>query len=214
MGVITEKQFRELADRHMNKTTVESTVEEESVVSYVNPDDGKTYYSFDDGKTFEPLTDAEFEARYPTPDIEWWTYDAYKAWLDQEKVQLQSMLGEKAWTNSDGAFVWTQEKIDETIALYEEILADIKNGVLYSKTVDGQEDVMMSCNPLDQAMGTSTDAKELYIKLDNGEVRTFGPYETDTALLREVKPFCEEQVKLGNMSQREADEILARYTAS
>mgnify|MGYP004597900253 CR=1 FL=1 len=63
-------------------------------------------------------------------------------------------------------------------------------------------------------MGTSTDAKELYIKLDNGEVRTFGPYETDTALLREVKPFCEEQVKLGNMSQREADEILARYTAS
>ena len=118
-------------------------------MSYVNPDDGKTYYSFDDGKTFEPLTDAEFEARYPTPDIEWWTYDAYKAWLDQEKVQLQSMLGEKAWTNSDGAFVWTQEKIDETIALYEEILADIKNGVLYSKTVDGQEDVMMSCNPLD-----------------------------------------------------------------
>ena len=42
---------------------------------------------------------------------------------------------------------WTQEKIDETIAMYEEMLQDIKNGVKYSKTVDGQEDVLIAMNP-------------------------------------------------------------------
>lgn len=117
--------------------------------------DGKTYYSFDGGKTFEPMTDAEFEARFPTPDVERWTYDEYKAWLDNEKVQLQSLLGEEAWTSSDGSFIWTQEKIDETIALYEGILEDMKNGVMYSKNVDGQDDVLLSYNPAD--ISTSAD---------------------------------------------------------
>ena len=110
-----------------------------------------------------------------------------------------------------GSFVWTQEKIDETIAMYEDILADIKNGVMYSKSVDGQDQLMMSYNPAD--IGTSTDTKELYVKLDNGEEHTFGPYETNAEMLVAVKPFCTEQVKLGNMKQSEADEILSRYAA-
>lgn len=70
---------------------------------------------------------------------------------------------------------------------------------------------MMSYNPAD--IGTSTDTKELYVKLDNGEERTFGPYETNAEMLAAVKPFCTEQVKLGNMKQSEADEILSRYAA-
>ena len=115
-------------------------------MSYVDPADGRTYYSFDGGKTFEPLTDAEFEARFPTPDAVWWTYDEYKAWLDNEKVELQSLLGQ-----TSGDYTWTQQKIDETIALYESILKDIQNGVLYSKTVDGSGEVMLSMNPADIA---------------------------------------------------------------
>lgn len=129
------------------------------MMSYVNPDDGKTYYSFDDGKTFTPLTDAELEALYPTQDIEWWTYDEYKAWLDNEKVQLQSMLGERGSVNGGEEFVWTQEKIDETIALYEETLQDIKNGMMYSKTVDGQDDVLVVYDPEDREMGTAAITK-------------------------------------------------------
>ena len=50
-----------------------------------------------------------------------------------------------------GDYTWTQQKIDETIALYESILKDIQNGVLYSKTVDGSDDVMLSMNPADIA---------------------------------------------------------------
>ncbi len=131
-------------DRLLNTVGVESESKDETFMSYVDPDDGKTYYSFDDGKTFEPLTDAEFEKLYPTQDIEWWTYDEYKAWLENEKVNLQSMIGEKGYTNTDGWFVWTQEKVDETIALYESILEDIKNGKMYAKSVDGDDSVMTS----------------------------------------------------------------------
>lgn len=145
VDVLTKEQFRELAERRMNAAS-DTTYEESTLMSYVDPADGRTYYSFDGGKTFEPLTDAEFEARFPTPDVVWWTYDEYKAWLDNEKVELQSLLGQ-----TSGDYTWTQQKIDETIALYESILQDIQNGVLYSKTVDGSDDVMLSMNPADIA---------------------------------------------------------------
>lgn len=145
VDVLTKEQFRELADRCMNAAS-DTTYEESTLMSYVDPADGRTYYSFDGGKTFEPLTDAEFEARFPTPDVVWWTYDEYKAWLDNEKVELQSLLDQ-----TGGDYTWTQQKIDETIALYESILKDIQNGVLYSKTVDGSDDVMLSMNPADIA---------------------------------------------------------------
>ena len=145
VDVLTKDQFRELADQRMNAAS-DTTYEESTLMSYVDPADGRTYYSFDGGKTFEPLTDAEFEARFPTPDVVWWTYDEYKAWLDNEKVELQSLLGQ-----TGGDYTWTQQKIDETIALYESILKDIQNGVLYSKTVDGSDDVMLSMNPADIA---------------------------------------------------------------
>lgn len=145
VDVLTKEQFRELADQRMNAAS-DTTHEESTLMSYVDPADGRTYYSFDGGKTFEPLTDAEFEARFPTPDAVWWTYDEYKAWLDNEKVELQSLLGQ-----TSGDYTWTQQKIDETIALYESILKDIQNGVLYSKTVDGSNEVMLSMNPADIA---------------------------------------------------------------
>ena len=145
VDVLTKEQFRELADQRMNAAS-DTTYEESTLMSYVDPADGRTYYSFDGGKTFEPLTDAEFEARFPTPDAVWWTYDEYKAWPDNEKVELQSLLGQ-----TSGDYTWTQQKIDETIALYESILKDIQNGVLYSKTVDGSNEVMLSMNPADIA---------------------------------------------------------------
>ena len=43
---------------------------------------------------------------------------------------------------------------------------------------------------------------------DEGKEVQFGPYETKEELFAAVKPYCEVQVKAGNMSQKEADEIL------
>lgn len=148
------KPFQESLDRLLNTIGFESDSKDETIMSYLDPDDGRTYYSFNDGKTFEPLTDAEFEQLFPTQDVEWWTYDEYKAWFENEKVNLQSMIGTECYTNTDGWFVWTQEKVDETITLYENILEDIKNGKMYSKSVDGDDSVMMmSFDPADIEQG-------------------------------------------------------------
>lgn len=39
------------------------------------------------------LTDSQGGVKkLTTPKVEWWTYDEYKAWLENEKVELQSML--------------------------------------------------------------------------------------------------------------------------
>ena len=199
-------------DRMLNAQNA-AVSSEPTLGSYVNPQDGKTYYSFDGGKTFEPLTDEEFEQRFPSPDVEWWTYDEYKAWLENEKVQLQDMIGETGWTGSQGEFVWTQEKVDETIKMYEGILEEIKNGVLYSKMVDGSENggFCMVINYEDIKMGTSSRKLSLSVKLLDGEEVTFGPYATEDELLAEVEPFCKEQVANARMTQAEADEIIQRY---
>ena len=49
----------------------------------------------------------------------------------------------------------TNTRHGSTIALYEGILEDMKNGVMYSKNVDGQDDVLLSYNPAD--ISTSAD---------------------------------------------------------
>lgn len=72
-------------------------------------------------------------------DVEWWTYDEYKAWLEQEKQNIAELVKEGAagWTQDRGDFIWTQEIADETIALYEQTLEDIKNGMYVSKSING-----------------------------------------------------------------------------
>ena len=168
---------REDLDRKLN---AETTVDEGTLMSYVDPKDGKTYYSFDGGKTFEPLTDEEFERRFPAPNVEWWTYEEYAAWLEQEKVNLQSMLGETGYTGGRGEFVWTQEIIDETIAMYEGILQEIKEGKMYSKTVDGDDTLIMSYDPADIEKNMETNTGDFFVRdvdgtmtpIDSSQVKT------------------------------------------
>lgn len=80
-------------------------------------------------------------------DVEWWTAEEYAKWLDEEKEVLQSMIGEKAYTGGDGWFVWTQEKVDETIALYEDNLQKIKDGMKLSKSSDDAVGITMAYSP-------------------------------------------------------------------
>lgn len=78
-------------------------------------------------------------------DIEWWTADEYAQWLENEKEELQDLVGKNAmaYTPSDGWFVWTQERVDEAIALYERELEFIRGGGKLSKpSKDGS--VLMS----------------------------------------------------------------------
>ncbi len=43
--------------------------------------------------------------------------------------------------------VWTQEKVDEAMSLYEQTLKDIKNGAKISKSVDDDESIGYVLNP-------------------------------------------------------------------
>ena len=146
-------------------------MDDSTLSSYTNPKDGKNYYSWDGGKTWEPLTDEELRQRSPLADVEWWTYDEYAAWLENEKVELQAMLGEKGWTGGRGEFTWTQEIIDETIAMYERILQEIKEGKLYSKSVDGDTDSLL----------ISGGAGDIFVREEDGTVTPIDPSQVQTA---------------------------------
>lgn len=115
----------------------------DSVISKQDAD-GNTLYSVDEGKTW--MSEDRYHAEYgdwgENWQVEWWTAEEYEAWLEQEKKDLQEMIGDRGYTGGDGWFVWDQKRVDEAIALYEEILENIKKGALYSKRVldkDGNE---------------------------------------------------------------------------
>ncbi len=112
-------------------------------------------------------------------DVEWWTYDEYKSWLEQEKQDIAELVkqGASGWTHDRGDFTWTQEVADETIALYEQNLEDIRNGARISRSVNGSDDTMIyesadGSNVLMEDVGGQSGTDEVYqfIIEDDGTV--------------------------------------------
>ena len=103
----------------------------------------------ENGETTVALNEVNIREDEPlsSSDVEWWTAEEYAKWMDEEKEVLKSMIGEKAYTGGDGWFVWTQEKVDETIALYEDNLQKIKDGMKLSKSADDVVGVTMAYSP-------------------------------------------------------------------
>ena len=150
-------------------------------------ENGEKMYSADDGKTW--MTEERYHAEYGSWgddwQVEWWTYEDYKAWLEEEKAVLQSMIGEQGYNGTDGWFTWDQKKVDETIALYESILEDIRNGALHSKTIidkNGREvedvalgsDGFVIASTFEEGKGTLTAPKELDEAALLEELKAFG----------------------------------------
>lgn len=83
------------------------------------------------------------------PDIVWWTAEEYEDYVAQQREGMAQLVAEgaSAWTNQDGWFVWTQEKMDEVMAIYEQTLADIRRGAHVSRTVNGSDDVVIYESP-------------------------------------------------------------------
>ena len=150
-------------------------------------ENGEKLYSADDGKTW--MTEERYHAEYGSWgddwQVEWWTYEDYKAWLEEEKAVLQSMTGEQGYNGTDGWFTWDQKNVDETIALYESILEDVKNGALHSKTIidkNGREvedvalgsDGFVIASTFEEGKGTLTAPKELDEAALLEELKAFG----------------------------------------
>lgn len=109
----------------------------------------KTETAQENGETTVALNEVNIreDESLSSSDVEWWTAEEYAKWLDEEKEVLQSMIGEKAYTGGDGWFVWSQEKVDETIALYEDNLQKIKDGMKLSKSSDDAVGITMAYSP-------------------------------------------------------------------
>ena len=109
----------------------------------------KTETAQENGETTVALNEVNIreDESLSSSDVEWWTAEEYAKWLDEEKEVLQSMIGEKAYTGGDGWFVWTQEKVDETIALYEDNLQKIKDGMKLSKSSDDAVGITIAYSP-------------------------------------------------------------------
>ena len=130
-----------------NAKGIETIVDTESdgIMSYMDGN-GNIWCSENNGKTW--LSESDYEKENPVSAIEWWTYDEYKIWAEQEKAEMQKMVDEKAVVEtSEGTVVWTQKMTDEIVAQNNQILEDIKNGVLVSKSVSGDSEGMASYNP-------------------------------------------------------------------
>lgn len=94
--------------------------------------------------------------------------------MAQQREGMAQLVAEgaSAWTNHDGWFVWTQEKMDEAMALYEQTLSEIRSGVRVSKTVNGSDDVVIHESPDGrQSLSLSLDETHtsVYIQTDGGE---------------------------------------------
>jgi beta-lactamase regulating signal transducer with metallopeptidase domain len=211
--------------------------ESSRTMAYIDEAAGVTIYSRDDGATWISPADeeyAEYAAAFRAPDIEWWTYDEYKAWLENEKPRLQDMIGGKAWSPADGWYIWTQAHTDEAIAMYEKVLQDLKDGRRVSKpaVADAQDDAAAIYGTVqgmtidigdpesETAQGMTIDIGDPESEAAHGmtirlgiaggeESVSFGPYATKEALFARVKAYCEEQLRLGRMTRREVDEILS-----
>ena len=143
-------------------------------------------------------------------DVEWWTYDEYKTWLEQEKQNIAELVkqGVSGWTRDRGDFVWTQEVADETIALYEQNLEDIRNGARISKSVNGSDDVMIFESPdgsniLVEDNGGQTSADDefyQYVVEDDGTVL----YSDDSELAAHT-------TRDSSMSEEDFAEFYSKY---
>lgn len=203
-----------LAGIMMAGATIAYAATDSSISSIIGMTDNKTGLtktSLDGGKTW---TDKE-ESR--ASDIVWWTYDEYKAWLEQEKINLQSLVNARGWS---------QERIDNAIQRYEHQLELIKNGVKFSKSVDDNNSIGYGDGDLNPTNSTSATDGAIRIinpsappsarysavfSLENGDTKDLGSYSTKEECFEVVKAFCDEQVKAGKMTQQEADGILSEF---
>lgn len=123
------------------ETVVSTNDDSDGVMSYKDKESGKSFVSEDNGKTW--VSEEAYNNSHPMIRYEWWTYEEYKAWLEQERKNLQEMADEHTKVEtSEGSFTWTQELTDQYLAEYEQTLKDIKNGLLVSKSVDGDTEGM------------------------------------------------------------------------
>lgn len=97
-----------------------------------------------------------------TQDVEWWTAEAYEVYMEEQRAALAQMVAAGDWgcTQTDGWFQWTQERMDETMAVHADILGELRRGVRVSRAVNGTGEIgiqLMQSIPEDGAQDAAAE---------------------------------------------------------
>ena len=149
-----------------------------------------------DGKNW--VAEADYEKNNATPDVQWWTADEYEAWMNEQKKEMESLIGTgDGWYDGEGVFhEFTQESVDAMMDSYKETLESIKKGVLYSKD-DGDGDTYSMIPPTEDVVSSYS----VDVTKDNGKTVHIGDYST----VEELDKAISDAVKNGQLTQEEAD---------
>ena len=154
--------------------------------------------------TFNPnwvgSTEADYEKNNEAPDVQWWTADEYEAWMNEQKKEMESLIGTgDGWYDGQGVFhEFTQESVDAMIASYKETLESIKSGVLYSKD-NGDGDTYSMIPPTEDVVSSYS----VDVTKDNGKTVHIGNYAT----VEELDKAISDAAKNGQLTQEEADAV-------
>ena len=71
-----------------------------------------------DGKNW--VAEADYEKNNTVPDVQWWTADEYEAWMNEQKKEMESLIGTgDGWYDGQGVFhEFTQESVDAMMDSY------------------------------------------------------------------------------------------------
>lgn len=109
---------------------------------------------------------SDYKTNNSDSQVEWWTVTEYENWIAVQKKEMMDLIGTgKGWYDGQGVFhEFTQESVDAVIAEYQEILKNIKNGIMYSKSTDDGDSCFM-IPPLEDVVSNYSDT----IMEGNGE---------------------------------------------
>ena len=164
-----------------------------------------------DGKNW--VAEADYEKNNAAPDVQWWTADEYEAWMNEQKKEMESLIGTgDGWYDGQGVFhEFTQESVDAMMDSYKETLESIKKGVYYKETLesikkgvlyskdDGDGDTYSMIPPTEDVVSSYS----VDVTKDNGKTVHIGDYST----VEELDKAISDAVKNGQLTQEEADSI-------
>ena len=148
-----------------------------------------------DGKKW--VDEADYEKNNTVPDVQWWTADEYEAWMNEQKKEMESLIGTgDGWYDGEGVFhEFTQESVAAMMDSYKETLESIKKGVLYSKD-NGDGDTYSMIPPTEDVVSSYS----VDVTKDNGKTVHIGDYST----VEELDKAISDAVKNGQLTQEEA----------
>ena len=151
-----------------------------------------------DGKNW--VDEADYEKNNTVPDVQWWTADEYEAWMNEQKKEMESLIGTgDGWYDGEGVFhEFTQESVAAMMDSYKGTLESIKKGVLYSKD-NGDGDTYSMIPPTEDVVSSYS----VDVTKDNGKTVHIGDYST----VEELDKAISDAVKNGQLTQEEADSV-------